>query len=125
MRLRAGAYQAGVLWTECLPVPAVAVGNLSVGGTGKTPLAAWIARFYAARGHRPGVLLRGYGGDEPLVHRRLVPEAVGGADPDRGARARRAAAGGARGVGVDDAVQLLRVARGLNILVVSAESADA
>ena len=125
MRLRAAAYQAGLLRTERLPLPAVAVGNLSVGGTGKTPLAAWIARFYAARGHRPGVLLRGYGGDEPLVHRRLVPEAVVVADPDRGAGARRAAAEGARVLVLDDAFQLLRVARDLNILVVSAESAHA
>jgi len=69
MRLRAAAYERGLLPTERLPLPAVAIGNLSVGGTGKTPLAAWIARFYATRGCRPAVLLRGYGGDEPLVHR--------------------------------------------------------
>src|SRR2546428_1211543 len=124
MRLRAAAYQAGLLSTERLPLPAVAVGNLSVGGTGKAPLAAWIARFYAARGHRAGILLRGYGGDEPLVHRRLVPEAVVVADPDRGAGARRAAAEGAQVLVLDDAFQLLRVARDLNVLVVSAESAE-
>src|SRR2546428_11077925 len=102
MRLRAGAYQAGVLWTECLPLPAVAVGNLSVGGTGKTPLAAWIARFYAARGHRPGILLRGYGGDEPPLHPRLVPGALGRPGPGPGARARLAAAGSAPVPGLDD-----------------------
>src|SRR2546421_12765764 len=66
-----------------LPLPTIAVGNLSVGGTGKTPLAAWIAAYCARRGWKPGILLRGYGDDEPLVHRRLVPEAVVGANPDR------------------------------------------
>jgi len=125
MRLRAAAYERGLLPTERLPLPAVAIGNLSVGGTGKTPLAAWIARFYATRGCRPAVLLRGYGGDEPLVHRRLVPQAVVVADPDRGAGARQAVAEGARVLVLDDAFQLLRVARDLNILVVSAESAEA
>ena len=40
-----------------LPLPTIAVGNLSVGGTGKTPLAAWIAAYYARRGWKPGVLL--------------------------------------------------------------------
>src|SRR5207247_2298397 len=59
-----------------LPLPTIAVGNLSVGGTGKTPLAAWIADYCVARGRTPGILLRGYGGDEPLVHRRVVAQAV-------------------------------------------------
>src|SRR6185295_11058481 len=103
----------------------VAVGNLSVGGTGKTPLAAWIAQRYAARGQKPGILLRGYGGDEPLVHRRLVPDAFVVSHPDRSAGARQAIAAGARVLVLDDAFQLLRVARDLNIAIVSAESAAA
>src|SRR5438128_2040120 len=70
-----------------LPLPAIAVGNLSVGGTGKTPLAAWIAEYCAARGRTAAILLRGYGGDEPLVHRRLAPRAVVVANPDRVAAA--------------------------------------
>lgn len=105
-----------------LPLPTIAVGNLSVGGTGKTPLAAWIAGYCAARGHKPGILLRGYGGDEPLVHRRLVPQAVVVANPDRVAGARDARAQGAQVLVLDDAYQLLGVARDLNIAVVSAES---
>jgi tetraacyldisaccharide 4'-kinase len=122
MKLRAAAYRAGWRRIERLPLPVVAVGNLSVGGTGKTPLAAWIARYYAARGHRPGILLRGYGTDEPLVHQRLTPGAVVVANPDRGAGARAAGAGGADILVLDDAYQLLRVARDLNIVVLSAES---
>ena len=125
MRLRAAAYRAGWLAIERLPLPTVAVGNLSVGGTGKTPLAAWIAEHYVARGRKPGILLRGYGGDEPLVHQRLVPGAVVVIDANRAAGARRAAAGGAHVLVLDDGFQLLRVARDVNIVVISAESAEA
>jgi tetraacyldisaccharide 4'-kinase len=105
-----------------LPLPTIAVGNLSVGGTGKTPLASWIARYCAARGRRPGILLRGYGGDEERVHRRLAPEAVVVANPDRVAGARAARAAGADVLVLDDGYQLLEVARDLNVVVVSAES---
>lgn len=120
MRVRAATAGA----TTRLPLPTIGVGNLSVGGAGKTPLAAWIARYCAARGHRPGILLRGYGGDEPLVHRRLVPEAIVVANPDRVAGAVTARAQGAQVLVLDDAYQLLHVARDLNIAVVSAESVD-
>ena len=124
VRLRAAVYRRALRPVRRLPRPAVAVGNLSVGGTGKTPLAAWIARYYVARGRRPGILLRGVGGDEALVHRHLVPEAVVVADPDRVAGAARALAQGAEVLVLDDAFQLLSVARDLNIAVVSAESAE-
>jgi len=125
MRLRASAYRRGALRVQRLPLPSVAVGNLSVGGTGKTPLAAWIARHYVGRGRTPGILLRGYGADEPLVHRRLVPEGVVVADRDRAAGAQQARAAGADVLVLDDAFQLLCVARDLNVAVVSAESATA
>ena len=123
MRLRAAVYRRGWRRVERLPLPTVAVGNLSVGGTGKTPLAAWIASYYAQRGRRPGILLRGYGGDEPLVHQRLVPQAVVVANPDRVAGAALARARGAKICVLDDAYQLIGVARDLNIALVSAESA--
>jgi len=122
MKLRAALGAGGAVR---LPLPTIAVGNLSVGGTGKTPLAAWIASYCAARGRTPGILLRGYGGDEPLVHRRLVPQAVVVATPDRVAGAAAARAQGARVFVLDDAYQLLGVARDLNIVVVSAESVAA
>src|SRR5207244_11746392 len=73
MQLRAAAYRRGLLPTQRLPLPAVAVGNLSGGGTGRTPLAAWIARHFAGRGRTAGILLRGYGTGEALAHRRLGP----------------------------------------------------
>lgn len=125
MRIRSLAYRRGWLARRSLALPAVAVGNLSVGGSGKTPLAAWIASWFVARGRRPAVLLRGYGADEPLVHARLVPEAVVVADPDRVAGAERARAAGADVLVLDDAYQLERVRREVDLLVVSAESVRA
>src|SRR2546426_3118437 len=58
-------YRAGALAVRRLPLPAVAVGNRAVGGAGKTPVAPWIAGFYAGPGRTPAVLLRGYGGGAP------------------------------------------------------------
>src|SRR5207245_5986597 len=121
-RVRAAAYRAGWRRVARLPFPTVAVGNLSVGGTGKTPLAAWIARYYAQRGRRPAILLRGYGGDEPMVQRRLATEAVIVAVRDRCGITRSSQQRGADLAVLDDAYQLLGVARDLNIAVVSAES---
>lgn len=61
-RLRALLYRAGVLKTRRLPRPVVSVGNITVGGTGKTPHTALIARLLLERGLRVAVLSRGYGG---------------------------------------------------------------
>ena len=125
MDARRLAYQRGWLAVRDLPLPSVAVGNLTVGGSGKTPIAIWIARHYAERGVRPGILLRGYGHDETLVHQHSVPEAVVVADPDRAAGAERALANGAEVLVLDDAYQRLDVRRDLNILVMSAETTRA
>jgi tetraacyldisaccharide 4'-kinase len=119
------AYRKGWLAVHDLPLPSVAVGNLTVGGSGKTPIATWIARHYVERGLKPGILLRGYGNDETLVHQHAVPEAVVVADPDRAAGAERALANGAQVLVLDDAYQRLDVHRDLNILVMSAETARA
>lgn len=123
--VRARAYAARLLPRQSPPAPTVAVGNLTVGGSGKTPIAAWIARYYAERGLRPGIVLRGYGGDEAAVHRSLVRGAIVIADPDRLAGAKTAVARGADVVVLDDAFQRLDVNRDLNIAVVSAESGGA
>jgi tetraacyldisaccharide 4'-kinase len=125
MAVRGLAYRRGWFQVRDLPLPSVAVGNLTVGGSGKTPIAIWIARHYIETGLTPGILLRGYGGDETLVHQHAVPGSVVIADPDRAAGAERALANGAQVLVLDDAYQRLDVRRDLNILVMSAETTRA
>jgi tetraacyldisaccharide 4'-kinase len=105
--LRRQAYFRGWLRRVRLEVPVVVVGNIVVGGAGKTPLVAWLANYVAEAGWRPGIVSRGYGGrsrewprdvtaesdaaevgDEPvlLARRCPCPVAVG---PDRVSAARR------------------------------------
>ncbi len=61
-RVRAKLYQAGLLRSRRLPGIVISVGNLTVGGTGKTPMVLWIAERLSAEGNRPAILTRGYGG---------------------------------------------------------------
>ncbi len=126
MRSRTAVYAKGWLPAHDLPLPSVAVGNLTVGGSGKTPIAMWIARYYAEKGVTPGILLRGYGGgDEAKVHARALPSAHVVADANRLAGAERALARGAAVLVLDDAFQRLDIRRDLNVLVVSAEATRA
>jgi tetraacyldisaccharide 4'-kinase len=119
--LRNRLYDAGILGSQSLGLPAVSVGNLSVGGTGKTPMSAWVAERLLELGKRPAVLLRGYGGgDEVLVHARLVPGALRVADPDRVRGAARARAEGAEVLILDDAFQHRRAQRDLDLVLVAA-----
>jgi tetraacyldisaccharide 4'-kinase len=116
----------------------VVVGNITVGGTGKTPIAAWLARELGLRGHRVGVVLRGYGGrdiaqaqvvtpdsdpgdvgDEAVLHALRGPHVVV-AGADRVAAVRRAAEEGAEVVVCDDGLQHLRLGRDCEIAVVDA-----
>ena len=60
--LRRAAYRAGVLRVARFPVPVLVVGNITVGGTGKTPLVIWLARYLRGQGWQPGIVSRGYGG---------------------------------------------------------------
>src|SRR5262245_5628517 len=60
--LRRAAYRTGLAAVHRLPVPVIVVGNLSVGGTGKTPVVIWLAHHLRAGGRRPGIISRGYGG---------------------------------------------------------------
>ena len=89
-------YDRGILRAERSPIPAVSVGNLTVGGTGKTPIAAWMARAAERAARTPAIVLRGYGDDEPLVHRVVNPDVPVIVDAgSRGGSARRGGAGGA------------------------------
>src|SRR5437764_1070790 len=92
-------------------VPVLGLGNLSVGGTGKTPIAAWAAAELRHLGAHPAMLLRGYGNDEPLVHGELnhrVPVVV---NADRVIGVEQAVAAGADCVILDDGFQHRRLAR--------------
>jgi tetraacyldisaccharide 4'-kinase len=61
--LRKFAYVVGVLPVQRVAVPVIVVGNISVGGTGKTPLIIWLAEYFKDKGMRPGIISRGYGGN--------------------------------------------------------------
>ncbi len=108
--LRNYLYEVGILAPRRAPIPVVSVGGLSVGGSGKTPLAAELARWLAGEGRRAAVVTHGFP-DEMAVHRALNPElpVVGGAD--RIAAVARAASGGAGVAVVDSGFQHRRLAR--------------
>jgi tetraacyldisaccharide-1-P 4'-kinase len=59
---RRGLYASGILRSQRATAPVVIVGNIAAGGTGKTPLAIWLAQQLAARGYKPGIISRGYRG---------------------------------------------------------------
>lgn len=65
MRLRTSCYRAGIFKVTKLPVPVISIGNLVLGGTGKTPLVISLARYLAVHGMKPAVISRGYHGTAP------------------------------------------------------------
>ena len=75
VRLRYALYRKGWLPASDIGRPVVVVGNLSVGGTGKTPLTLWLATQLQALGLRPGIVLRGYGGSARSA-RLVTPEST-------------------------------------------------
>jgi tetraacyldisaccharide 4'-kinase len=105
-----------------LPRPSIGVRALQVGGAGKSPIASWAAGWFAARGARPGILLRGYGGDEGPMHRALEPRAVVVEDPDRLRGAARAVAEGAEVLVLDDHGQHLPVRADHTLLLFGADA---
>lgn len=102
-------------------VPVVSVGNLAVGGTGKTPFAHFVARALAERGMRPAILHGGYGLDEPALHRRWSPDLPVVIGRDRATAARGAVEGGADVLVLDDGFQHRRLARDLDLVLLAAE----
>jgi tetraacyldisaccharide 4'-kinase len=136
VRVRRLAYRAGWFRAERLRVPVVVVGNLTVGGAGKTPLVLWLERELRRRGFRPGIVSRGYGGagatpsavprggdpalfgDEPvlLAERAACPVWIG-ADRAAAARALLAAHPDCDVIVLDDGLQHYRLARDVEIAV--------
>ncbi|HET7599255.1 MAG TPA: tetraacyldisaccharide 4'-kinase [Gemmatimonadales bacterium] len=125
MAARARAYARGWLQVQDLPLPCVSVGNLSLGGSGKSAVASWAANRYLAQGVRPAILAARALPDELEVQRRHAPGAVVLGESDIAAAADRAVVAGAQVLILDDAYQRLDVHRDLNIAVVSAETAHA
>ena len=138
--LRRRLYRRGLLASHGVGAPVVVVGNLTVGGTGKTPLVLWLTDYLARAGWRPGIALRGYGalarhdivtvsprddaarvGDEALLlARRSACPVV--ASPDRVRAARRLVeACGCDIVVCDDGLQHLRLRRDVEIVVIDGE----
>jgi tetraacyldisaccharide 4'-kinase len=132
--LRRALYRIGWLRSTRLAVPVVVVGNLTAGGTGKTPLTLALVEALIARGWRPGVVSRGYGGtqrepallgddpdpaqfgDEPcLIRASGVPVAVG---RDRPAAAALLLEAGCNVVVADDGLQHYALARDVEICVI-------
>ncbi len=70
---RRAAYGAGLIPGVRLPVPVIVAGNITAGGTGKTPLALWLAAYLRACGRTPGIVCRGYGG-RSSTPQRVLPD---------------------------------------------------
>lgn len=142
-RLRARWYATGRFATETLPRPTISIGNLTFGGTGKTPFVEFLARRLRFEGWSPAILSRGYGrrsrgvvvvgagagalvspdegGDEPVaLARAAAPGVLVVVGERRAAAAARAAEMGADLFLLDDGYQHLAVRREVNLLLLDA-----
>jgi tetraacyldisaccharide 4'-kinase len=147
LRARAAAYRSGWLRTHRLPARVISIGNLTVGGTGKTPMVMRLADWLRGRGQHVAVLTRGYGrreheplvmngqgevgnykpelmGDEPILIARRLPDVTIGIGPNRyllGQRIMKMEAEHPPDVFLlDDGFQHLRLARDLDLVLLDA-----
>ncbi len=129
VRVRNRLFDAGVRRAARVSAPVICVGNLTTGGTGKTPLVVLLATAALRAGKQPAIVTRGYrrGGDrartssdEVDVYRRLVPGAKVTVDADRVRGARAAIDGGADLVLLDDGFQHRRLHRDVDLVLVDA-----
>ncbi len=114
---------------ERVPVPVVSVGNLTLGGTGKTPMVEWLARWFAVRGVRVAIVSRGYGAtdgrknDEALELELALPAVPHVQNPDRVAASRTAIETcGCELILLDDGFQHRRLARDLDVVLLDASA---
>ncbi len=125
-RLRVRAYRAKIFATRKLPGRVVSVGNLTVGGTGKTPMVLWITERLAASGKAVGILTRGYRGsgstsDEVrLLQSRLPLTVKFGVGANRFEQGSVLAGEGVDWFVLDDGFQHLKLARDVNVLLIDA-----
>ena len=137
--MRRTAYRKGWARSISAGAPVVVVGNITVGGTGKTPITGWLAQSLAGAGRKPAIVSRGYGGRRQSAPVRVTPFSDAGEvgdEPvmlakqaecpvwvciDRAAAARRAVAKGAEIVLSDDGLQHYRMSRDLEICVVDGD----
>ena len=103
------------------PIPVVSVGNLTVGGTGKTPVVRWLGEWFRGEGVRAAIVVRGYGADEVALYRRWFGDGAVFVGRDRTALVAAAAARGHRLALLDDGFQHRRLHRALDLLLVAAE----
>ena len=103
------------------PIPVVSVGNLTVGGTGKTPVVRWLGEWLREAGVRVGFIVRGYGADEVALYRRWFGEDAVFVGRDRTASVRAASERGLDVALVDDGFQHRRLTREVDVLLVAAE----
>lgn len=122
--MRNALYDSGLSTVHQVDAPVISVGNLTTGGTGKTPVVAWIAEFLKSRGHRPGIVSRGYRtldgeeNDEKRLLSHLLPDVPHHQSKDRVAAARSVIAEGCNVCVLDDGFQHRRLHRDVNILVI-------
>jgi len=129
VRLRNGLYAAGLFRARKVNAVVISVGNLTAGGTGKTPLVVWLCRAMRQRRRRCAILTRGYKtrkgelSDEPAVLVARCPDAKVVVNPDRVAGAKQAIdAHGAEVLILDDGFQHRRLARDIDIVTIDATS---
>ncbi|HVC36980.1 MAG TPA: tetraacyldisaccharide 4'-kinase, partial [Gammaproteobacteria bacterium] len=72
--VRRWCYRRGILQVVELPVPVIVVGNITVGGTGKTPFVIWFTQMLQMQGYRPGIIARGYGGQSEQWPLAVTPQ---------------------------------------------------
>jgi tetraacyldisaccharide 4'-kinase len=127
VRRRNLRFDCGAVQPFRVPAPVISVGNLTVGGTGKTPLVAWLAQWLTVRGHCVTIISRGYGAsngrpnDEALELTARLPGVPHFQNPDRVAAAQAALQANPEQVLIlDDAFQHRRLARDLDIVLLDA-----
>jgi tetraacyldisaccharide 4'-kinase len=124
--LRAWLYRKGWLKQRRLNGMVISVGNITVGGTGKTPMVIWLAEKFLAEGKRVAILSRGYRGSEgssdevELMKERLQGRALFGVGKDRYEAGRRLESQGVDVFLLDDGFQHLQLARDVDIVLIDA-----